>query len=502
MSDGLDLISRHINRVLAQQTHPLFLDVDTELRLRQWRGKAQRYGLPSLETGMSLADPLAMLATADPAQAEGREWRFVELPTGGICHAHALPLPDGWAIALLDASVEHAEQQARQQTAHELLLLRNERERMIAELDAANRLKSEFIGRMSHEFRTPLASVMGYSDTLAELRRDDPEIQYHLDAVGRGARYLLNLVENLLDQARIENDQLTLNPSGCDLHEMSDEVEQLLRPVAEQKALSLAWWFDSATPARVWVDATRLKQVLINLVGNAIKFTKTGSVNVEFDWQDGQLHVGVQDTGPGIAEDEVDQIFEPFRQGGGSIHGKGAGLGLAISRTLVEAMGGRISLSSRVGEGSRFDFHIRAEAVRGGPGGDTSTVEGKIIVLADDDPDLLELVQLYLRAAGCTVHTARNANEARTAVARFRPDAVLLDLNLGQDDGHALAANLRRSGYRRPIVSLSAAGSDNTRAAGMNPFDAQWSKPITRGRLLDDLADLLNKAQTDHAGIV
>ena len=120
---------------------------------------------------------------------------------------------------MLDASQEHTEQQIRQQAAHELLQLRDERERLVEQLEQANRLKSDFIARMSHEFRTPLASFIGYSDQLRELRQDDQEVQYHLAAVGRGARYLLNLVENLLDQARIEGDQLAAIARRCHAHD-------------------------------------------------------------------------------------------------------------------------------------------------------------------------------------------------------------------------------------------------------------------------------------------
>jgi signal transduction histidine kinase len=272
-------------------------------------------------------------------------------------------LDDGWGVAMLDAGAEHAAQLAQQQSAHELLLLRREREALIAELEQANRLKSRFIAGMSHEFRTPLTSIIGYSDQLREIRPDDRETQHHLDAVGRGARYLLNLVENLLDQARSEIGPLQLHPGACELADISTEVEQLLRPVAGQKQLSLAWWFASDIPERLWLDAIRLKQVLINLVGNAVKFTEQGGVDVEFDWQDGRLKVAIADTGPGIDEADAAEIFEPFRRAAGHDQTKGAGLGLTISQALVQAMGGEIRLTKCKGDGSRFAFSVDAPAV-------------------------------------------------------------------------------------------------------------------------------------------
>ena len=493
MSDGLELLSRYINRLLAQQTRPLFLELDDRLQLRASRGDGSRYGFGELQAGMDMDDSLAMLATADPQDSTPQVWRFVELPGAPVCHVHVLRLQRGWGVVMLDASTEHAEQQARQQAAHELELLRAERERLIGELEQANRLKSDFIGRMSHEFRTPLTSVIGYSDQLREIRADDAEAQRHLDAVGRGARYLLNLVENLLDQARIEIDQLTLNPGGCDLHEMSDEIEQLLRPVAQQKQLSLAWWFDAEIPPRLWLDATRLKQVLINLVGNAIKFTHQGGVNVDFGWKDERLQVSITDTGPGMTSAEAAIVFEPFRQGGNGKHGKGAGLGLAISQTLVRAMGGEIRLTTAKGEGSRFEFDIKAPAVKGGRPDSTTGLQGRQVILADDDADLLELLRLYLSSAGLAVETCRDAEQTLNAVRKTTADAVILDLNLGSDDGASLAARLREAGYTGPIAALSASAPGNDANKDENsPFAARWVKPISRAQLIEGLAELLD----------
>ena len=494
MSDDLGLVGKHVNRILAHETRPLFLVVDDDLVLRQWRGRGDRFGFTELAAGRSLHNELALLATLDPRDTTPRAWRFVQLPGAPVCHVHVIRVPGGWGIALLDAGTEHAEQQVRQQTAHELSLLRVERERLIAELEQANALKSNFIARMSHEFRTPLTSVMGYTDQLREIRPEDADVQRHLAAVMRGARHLLNLVENLLDQARIEIDQLRLNPGACELHELSDEVEQLLRPVATQKQLSLAWWFDGTIPPRVWLDATRLKQVLINLVGNAIKFTRQGGVSVEFDWQDGRLQVGVTDTGPGIAPDDAATIFEPFHQVGDIQQAKGAGLGLTISQSLVRAMGGEITLSSGKGEGARFTFEIDAPSVRGGRGGDSpSSLAGRRVLVADDDPDLLELLRLYLNAAGCRTETARDAAGALNAARHTSPDVVLLDLNLGDRKGTEVAGQLREGGFRKPIVILSATapGDDPQTAQEMAAVDARWSKPITRAQLLEGLAALI-----------
>ena len=284
-----------------------------------------------------------------------------------------------------------------------------------------------------------------------------------------------------------------MNPAACDLQEMSDEIEQLLRPTAQQKQLSFAWWFDADVPPRVWIDAARLKQVLINLVGNAIKFTQRGGITVEFDWQDDRLQVSVVDTGPGIAAGEAEAIFEPFRQSGERNQAKGAGLGLSISQALVQAMGGELRLQKSDHQGSTFAFSIDAPTVRsGGRSGGAQSLEGKTLVIADDDPDLLELLKLYLNAAGCQVHACADAQATETAVARFRPDLVILDLNLGLDNGHELAAVLRGKGFRGKIACLSAEAGDPAGQAPLKEtFDAVWAKPFTRGRLLESAAELL-----------
>lgn len=490
MSDDIDRLARHVNHQLSRQTHPLYIVVDDDLRLRSVHGDPDHYGLSSLRIDDDVGGSLPLLATLDGQSPAPQYWRFVQLPGAPVCHVHLIRLAHGWGIALLDVSVEHTEQQARQQSAHELALLRDERERLLAELEEANRLKGEFIARMSHEFRTPLTSVIGYGEQLREQCEADKVAMHHVGAVIRGGRYLLNLVENLLDQARIEIDDLTVNLGACDLYGLGDEVEQLLRPVADQKSLSLAWWFDGSVPARVWTDPVRLKQILINLVGNAIKFTQTGGVSVEFEWRDDRLQVVVADTGPGIAEADAERIFEPFQQGDSGRHGKGAGLGLAISHTLVRALGGDLRLSSAPGKGARFDFDITARAIQGGRGSAIAALRDKVVVIADDDPDLLELFALYLKTAGCRPHTVSDGDGARAAIEQLRPAVTLLDLNLGDDDGAAVASALRNAGYRGRLVCLSASNDSGTKKTG-EPFDAHWAKPISRGRLLDNLAELL-----------
>jgi signal transduction histidine kinase len=493
LSERLQRLELQLGRALAARGQPLFLVLDAQHRLLEWHGDGRRYGLEPLQHGQPLAERLPILASLQRVDGELQAWHYVALDGMPVCHVNVLPQDGGWGVALIDASDEHREQQQRQQLAHELLLLRGEREQLIARLEQANALKSEFIAHMSHEFRTPLTAVLGYSEALRERRPDDPELQQHLAAVERGARHLMNLVENLLDQARVELDRLQLNPGPCDLRAVAEETAQMLGPAAERKGLRLTIRFDDQVPERTWLDPTRLRQVLFNLVGNAIKFTEQGGVEVGFDWDAGRLRITVADSGPGIAVDEAERIFEAYRQGRNARRFKGAGLGLTISRALVRAMGGELRLTGTGGPGARFEFEVPAAAVDAGASAGRNPLDGCRVVLADDDPDLLELLRLYLSDAGCAVETVADGSQVLPAVQRTRPAAVLLDLRLGEADGARLAAQLRASGYRGRIAILSASEPiDPDNPPGSEHVDVWWTKPIGRVELLRRLSEILD----------
>lgn len=493
MSGRLERLERQLGQALVARGQPLFLVLDAGHRLLEWRGDGHHYGLDPLHAGKPLADRLPVLAALDRSDAALQAWEYVALRGMPVCHINVLTLDDGWGVALVDASSEHHAQQQRQQLAHELLLLRAEREQLITRLERANALKSEFIAHMSHEFRTPLTAVLGYSEALREHRPDDAELQQHLAAVERGARHLMNLVENLLDQARVELDRLQLDPAPCDLRTVAEETAQMLAQAAQRKGLQLTIGFQEDVPGRVWLDPTRLRQVLFNLVGNAIKFTEQGRIAVEFAWRANRLLVRVEDTGVGIALDEAEQIFEPYRQGRNARRYKGAGLGLAISRALVRAMGGELRLVPSGAQGACFEFHVSAPPLAAGASARTDPLDGCKVVLADDDPDLLELLRLYLRDAGCVVETVADGCGVLAAVELVAPAAVLLDLRLGESDGAHLAAELRAAGYRGRIAILSASEPiDPDNPPGSQHVDAWWTKPIARAELLRRLAEILD----------
>ena len=342
-----------------RDTRPCFLVVDFDLRVREITGDAAHYGLGDLAPGTDAADALLFLQGSDDAVDAHRTLEFLQTASGRYARVQILRLDDGWGLAYQDASHEHERRQRSQQASNELALLKHHQERLLRELEQANRLKGLFIAHMSHEFRTPLGSILGYTELLMEDLANNPQALDMLGAVRRGATHLLDLVENLLTQARLEQDELPLRPTAVDLVALAAQLDELFRPLARQKRLGLSWRHARNLPKAVWLDALRLRQILVNLLGNAVKFTHAGDVSVAIDWSDDTLCLAVADTGPGIAAELTGQLFEPFRQGRG---GQGSGLGLAISRALARRMGGDLELSSTPGQGTTVHLRVPARA--------------------------------------------------------------------------------------------------------------------------------------------
>lgn len=481
------------------RSRPLMLMLDPTLNLLGWMGEATCYGLTDLLPGRNMNDDLPFLAgTIDKLDGEPLVLEFVAMASGRSAHVHLMRDPKGLAVLVLDAQEDWERQQNQQQIANELAITRHQLEGVLrdleqahsklrgkhAELEELDRLKSRFIANMSHEFRTPLTSILGYTDLL---RQKHGELAGHeLDAVERGSRHLLALIDNLLDQAMLDNGELVIRPVACDPLALLTQTKDMFQSLALQKGLHLAT-NPSELPKLLMLDEIRLRQVLINLLGNAVKFTQQGAVTVEADWQDNRLAVTIADTGPGIRPEAQETIFQPFRQAtarGGQPQ-KGAGLGLAISRELVRRMGGILSLRSQPGRGSRFRFEIDAPLARPAePIGDRleeaspSRWQARILV-AEDDEDIRLLLKAHLSNSGYGVNFAVDGHQAVELTLALSPDLVLLDVGLPVLDGPRVAQTLRSRGYAGPIVALSAASTERPRrkalAAGCDDF---LTKPI------------------------
>jgi signal transduction histidine kinase/DNA-binding response OmpR family regulator len=375
--------------------------------------------------------------------------------------------------------------------------------------DQANRTKSEFLANISHEIRTPMTAIFGYSEMLVEEWREEQAPGSMIRAVAtiqRNGQHLLGLINELLDLSKIEAGRLEVEHIRFSPGRLVLDVVALMQIRAEEKGLELACEFRTPIPEQIEGDPTRLRQVLLNLVGNAVKFTDHGQVALEVAMirteEDSRLRFAVRDTGIGIHPDDLASLFQPFQCGDARVaraYG-GTGLGLAISRNLCELMGGEILVDSEPGVGSCFRFGLPTGDLAGvrlvdDPAIPEADFEADAdldysILLAEDGPDNQRLIAHMLRRVGMTVDIAENGQVAVEKVlasldAEAPYDAVLMDMQMPVLDGYRAAAALRERGYTGPIIALTAHAVADERsrclAAGCDEFA---TKPIDRRRLI------------------
>ncbi len=376
----------------------------------------------------------------------------------------------------------------------------------------ATRAKTEFLANMSHEIRTPLTAMLGYTDLLIEEHRECPAVLEPLGTIKRNGEHLLELIGDILDISKVEAGKMTVERISCLPASIVQEVQTLVAPRAEAKSVALEVECDPRTPERIHADPMRLRQILVNLVNNAVKFTESGSVRLTTRFVYGlapRLEFEVSDTGIGMTPDEVEHLFKPFTQADASTTRRfgGTGLGLALSRRLARLLGGDVVLvESRPGVGTRFRVTIpvgsRRELQTANPPMEaaapetkttpsSTTTRGSRVLLAEDGPDNQRLITLLLQKAGLQVVHVENGQlaveEAMRAVevaASF--DVILMDMQMPVLDGYQAARRLRDLGYTGRIVALTAHAMADDRvkclAAGCDDY---LTKPIDRKRLLE-----------------
>ncbi|MEA1951780.1 MAG: ATP-binding protein, partial [Planctomycetota bacterium] len=390
-------------------------------------------------------------------------------------------------------------------------------------VEAANQAKSEFLANMSHEIRTPMTAILGYSDVLLGNLDEDENISA-VTTIKRNGKYLLELINDILDLSKIEAGKLEIECIACSPSNVVGDVASLMRVRAEAKGLPLKVEYVGGIPESILCDPTRLRQILINMVGNAIKFTETGSVRlvtrlVQNTARPPCLQFDVIDTGIGMTTEQASRLFQPFTQADASTTRKfgGTGLGLTISKRLAEMLGGDITISSSLGKGSTFSVTVET-----GPLEDVSILENVMeavaksrqeakvsaapmvkldcrILLAEDGPDNQRLISFVLKKAGADVTLAENgliahdkALAAREAGEPF--DVILMDMQMPIMDGYAATKKLRAADYAGPIIALTAnamVGDDEKcREAGC---DGYATKPIDRAKLFDTIAQFLGQ---------
>jgi two-component system CheB/CheR fusion protein len=380
--------------------------------------------------------------------------------------------------------------------------------------DAASRAKSTFLANMSHEIRTPMTAILGYSELLL-MRRDrmEPQFGAWVETIHRSAERLLSLMNEVLELSKIEAGRLTVEPTACSLSDVVTEVVSMLLGQAEEKGLFLKVEYAGDVPDEVRTDPDRLRQILINLVGNGIKFTEKGGVNVVVSRVGPNVCIDVVDTGIGMTQAEQARLFQPFTQADTSVRRRfgGTGLGLAISRSLARLLGGDVHCESTPGVGSRFTVTVHAEtgeahavaaAVQralaaeqptvptGGAATAAAALAGMRVLVADDATTIRELIATLLTDAGADVATAEDGAEATDAALRAAElgapfDVVFMDMQMPRVDGYTATRALRQRGYAGPIIALTAAAMESDRekclVAGCDDFE---SKPVDRASLV------------------
>ncbi|MCD4728391.1 MAG: PAS domain S-box protein [Pirellulales bacterium] len=380
--------------------------------------------------------------------------------------------------------------------------------------ESATQAKSQFLARMSHEIRTPMTSILGYTDLMMNPDSNQSSRHNYLAVIRRNGEHLLGLINDILDLSKIEAGKFTLDLRPCNLVSLLADVASVVRSRAEQHGISLSVEYETELPETIVTDVARLRQALINLTSNAVKFTQQGSVRIVTsllpNWQ-GQPAVRVQviDTGIGIREEMLPKLFEPFAQGDESVFRQfgGTGLGLGISRHIVTMLGGELAAASVWGKGSNFNLTVPVGDLDGvhmlknpaeaehentahSEKQSSKALEGLHVLLVEDGYDNRELIRTVLCAAGATVAIVENGQEAVGKAEAGTFDVILMDMNMPVMDGYEATRVLRERGYERPILALTAnaMSSDETQclAAGCNQH---LTKPIDRVRLIHTIAD-------------
>jgi signal transduction histidine kinase/DNA-binding response OmpR family regulator len=432
----------------------------------------------------------------------------------------------GVLVDCFNTMLDQIQERDRQLTLHrehleELVVARTaELSKALNKAEEASRAKSNFLANMSHEIRTPMTAILGYADLMLSPTQTMSDRINSLQVVRRNARHLMELINDILDISKIEAGKMTVEAILCDPARAAVEVASMLRPRAIAKSVALSVEFVGEIPAEIKTDPLRLKQILMNLTGNAIKFTQQGEVRVRLrvEKQDGRSRVqfDIADSGIGMSPEQIGRLFQPFVQADDSMSRRygGTGLGLAISKRLARFMGGDITVRSEPGRGSTFSLNLDGGPLEDVPmrGGLTESMlelgpqpseteqiqlHGKIL-LAEDGIDNQLLLVTHLTSAGADVIIAENG---RIAVERVRNepfDLVLMDMQMPELDGYGATSELRRLGFTLPIIALTAHAMGGDRARCINAGCTDYlTKPIDNELLLRTVAGYLKAAKAE-----
>ncbi len=504
---------QNINKQLFQKLELAYFCVDHSMVVKDVSSNLSQYGFTDVCEGGNIEDFVDFMVGLDSHTEI--DLPLVASPSGIPISVSLLPSEEQLTVLIANASVQAEQRQKLQQQANENELLVYQQKKLMAELERASaelerknlqleeasRLQTSFLSGVSHEFRTPLTSIIGYTNLVRkDLRHVSEQMvpriaktddsQSYLRAVQRSSKHLLSLVENLLDHGKLDSNEIVIRPKRTDIAEVFEDAAILLHPLSTTKNIEFEVETNFSSPAFAVTDDSRLRQCLINLVGNAIKFTDTGSVTLSVDWKDDILDVAIRDTGPGISEEDLQKIRLPFWQAADT--GKaGTGLGLTITERLIEMMGGELRIESKLGEGTHVHFALPMPAA---PEGDSPVEQTNAeavplkLLLVEDDSDIADLVWMMLSERGVDVVHVANGALALDALNDDSFDIVLMDIHMPIMSGYDAIQELRARGDETPVVVMSASAMEADREkAELLGCQAYLTKPV-------DVDDIMNIA--------
>lgn len=492
---------------------PFCFLINEEYQLLQLWGKSNASAFEGLNVGDSMLEnaPFLLGTLSDEIVV----LPFVTNSDGDIFEVHTLPHEGKHYVILLNVAQKHSSLQSMQQKSNEVHLLHASQKKLIqrqreligelveakAELDHRRReaernnaRKNEFIAMMSHEFRTPLSSIINYAELAIDQMASPANIKNSVEAISRASTHLASLVETVLDDAELEAKRSQVSEVSFEVRSLVDDMAAIMAPLAAEKGLGFAAYLEDAVPEHLFADVVFLRQILINLLGNAVKYTDTGNVQLRIGWHEDNLTANVIDTGPGIDSEDKERMFQAFERGGDTHPSvSGAGLGLAISLDLARQMRGQLDISSEPGSGCSILLTLPApipaqsdasSAILPNPAVELNASRQASVLVCDDDEDMLALCEHYLHQAGYGLILANNGLEAISKALTCSPDIVLMDIHTPKMNGVDAAKQLRKSGFTDPILAVSAADINNF---DNDCFSGSLRKPFQMAELLTEI---------------
>jgi two-component system, sensor histidine kinase len=381
----------------------------------------------------------------------------------------------------------------------------------IKNAEASSEAKSQFLANMSHEIRTPLGAILGFVDLLLLPDAKDEERADWAQRVKTNGEHLLKLINDILNLSKVESGKVDLANEEVDLAPLLTDIEGSFALGAKSKGIEFKVHLINAIPSCVKTDSTRLRQILTNIISNAIKFTDKGFVSVGTEYKDGVLYFTVTDTGPGLTQEQADRLFKPFNQADMAHAHTGTGLGLVLARRLARLMGGDVELlSTGPGKGSQFKISVQVEPVAEKPmlqnlvytapcadekskRAESLRLDGKNILVVDDAPDNQILMSRILTRQGAAVAVAGNCETAIKAIELNHFDLILMDIQMPGKDGYETTKILREKGLRAPIIALTAHALPHEREKSLKAgLDDHITKPIDRQNFLETISHYLS----------